>query len=71
MMKSKNIETIPVRLPKELRARVIQIAKKENRRHGIPNSKYPGIGRHAEMLIRLGLAEYERQHPLTGQETEA
>jgi hypothetical protein len=42
---------IPVRLPKKLRARVLKIAKKENR----------GIGRQAEELIELGLAEYERK----------
>ncbi len=70
-MASRNYETIPVRLPKKLRARVMKIAKRENRLHGTPKSKYHGIGRHAEMLLRLGLAEYERQQAAAEEHTHA
>jgi len=50
-MDKRDYSYIPVRLPKKLRARVVKLAKSENR----------GIGRQAEMMIVLGLAEYERQ----------
>lgn len=53
-MKDRDYNYIPVKLPNKLRARVLKLAKKEKR----------GIGRQAETLIELGLAEYERQHTI-------
>jgi hypothetical protein len=50
-MSGRKYSYIPVRLPAKLRARVLKIAKSENR----------GIGRQAEILVGLGLAEYERR----------
>ncbi len=61
MMATRKNDVIPVRLPPKLRARVLKIAKQENLRRGIKAKKYHGIGRAAEMLISLGLPEYERQ----------
>ena len=48
-MERKDYEYAPVRMPKKLKARLRRIAKAENR----------GVGKQAEILIAMGLAEYE------------